>query len=257
MQDSLRDRIGKELDALATEGGSLVAMLAEAKAGQAKTTFNHFDFSAKYQHWYTRALPVVKALAPDRLREFVNYYEADPKRKSVEITNYRLQDFLAGFQPTPDHFTGKVPYDREVVAQVAAYNQLMILRALTSRLDSVLANLESRIATEVQDAGLASARQLLKVSPRAAGALAGVVLEDHLQRVAAKRGVKIVKKDPTIAEVNDPLKAAQVYDQPTWRRIQFLADIRNLCSHKKSQEPTEPQVQELLDGTAWVVANIN
>jgi hypothetical protein len=254
MKNSLRDRIGKELEALDTEGARLVAMLAEAKSAK---TFNHFDFSETYQQWYTRALPVVRTLAPDRLREFVAYYEPDPKRKTIDITTYRLQDFLAGFQPTPDRFSGKVPYEREVIAQVAAYNQLMILRSLTSRLDSILADLENRIATELQDAGLASARQLLKISPRAAGALAGVVLEDHLQRVAAIRGVKVAKKDPTIADLNDPLKAAEVYDQPTWRRIQFLADIRNLCSHKKSQEPTEAQVQELLGGTAWVVANIS
>jgi hypothetical protein len=257
MQDSLRDRIRIELEALSKDGGNLIRLLAEARDEKGKKAFNHFAFTAQYQQWYTRALRVVTTLAPDRLREFVSYYEADPKRKTPDVTNYRIQDFLNGLAPTPNRATGEVPYDRDVVTQVAVYNQLMILQALSSRLDSVLADVENRIAAELQDAGLAAACRLLNISPRAAGALAGVVLEDHLQRVAAERGIKITKKDPTIGDLNDPLKAAQVYDQPTWRRIQFLADIRNLYSHKKSKEPSETPVQELLDGTAWVIAHIS
>lgn len=257
MQESLRDRISKEIQALSTEGGNLVALLFSAKDAKAKKAFDHYGFSSKYQQWYARALRVVITLAPDRLREFASYYEVDRKRKAIDITSYRIQDFLNGFAPTANRYTGEIPYDREVVTHLAVYNQLMILQALTSRLDSVLTNVEGRIATELQDAGLAAARQLLKISWRAAGALAGVVLEDHLQRVAAARGVKIAKKDPTIADLNDPLKAADVYDQPTWRRIQFLAETRNVCSHKKSQQPSESQVQELLDGTAWIIANIS
>jgi hypothetical protein len=34
----------------------------------------------------------------------------------------------------------------------------------------------------------------------------GVVIEGHLQKVAASHDVKISKKHPTIAELNDPLK---------------------------------------------------
>jgi hypothetical protein len=257
MKDSLRDQIRKELEALSAEGDNIIKTLVGAKSETKKKEFNVFQFAARYQQWYTRALRVVTALAPERLREFVSYYEVDSKRKEIDLITYRIQDFLRGIGPTPNPHTGKVPYETVVIVNIAVYNQLTILRALNSGLDSVLASVESQIAAELQDSGLAASRKLLEISPRAAGALAGVVLEDHLQRVAHARGVKIAKKDPTVSDLNDPLKAAEVYDLPTWRRIQFLADIRNLCSHKKSKEPSEAQVQELLDGTAWVIGNIN
>jgi len=111
-------------------------------------------------------------------------------------------------------------------------------------------------AAPVEKVGLVIARQLLKVSVRAAGALVGVVIEGHLQKVAAAHNLKIAKKAPTIADLNDPLKAASVIDTAAWRKISFLGDLRNLCCHKKDTEPTKEQVIELIDGTEWLAKNI-
>jgi len=71
--------------------------------------------------------------------------------------------------------------------------------AAPSILPDVLANVESGVIADIQDAELITARQLKKVSIRAAGALAGVVLEDHLQRLAKRHNVRIAKKGPTIS----------------------------------------------------------
>jgi hypothetical protein len=38
-----------------------------------------------------------------------------------------------------------------------------------------------------------------------------------------------------------------------WRFIQHLADITNLCDHNKEREPTEEEVQELIEGVSKVV----
>jgi len=100
------------------------------------------------------------------------------------------------------------------------------------------------------------ARDLAKVSLRAAGALVGVVIEGHLQKVATAHALKLTKQHPTIADLNDPLKAASVIDTPTWRKISFLADIRNLCSHKKDVEPTKEQVEELIQGAEWLTKSV-
>ena len=101
-----------------------------------------------------------------------------------------------------------------------------------------------------------TAKQLVKVNLRAAGALAGVVLERHLQRAAANHGVSIRKKSPTISDLNDPLKQKGVYGVTIWRKIQLLADIRNICSHQKSDEPTKDQVNELIDGVNSIIKTI-
>jgi hypothetical protein len=91
---------------------------------------------------------------------------------------------------------------------------------------------------------------------RAAGALAGVVLERHLQRVAGNHRVLPSKKNPTIADLNDPLREAGVYELPTWRKIQLMADIRNLCTHQKSVEPTTDQVNELIAGANTIIKTV-
>ena len=65
----------------------------------------------------------------------------------------------------------------------------------------------------------------------AAGAVAGVVLEKHLHEVCVSHNVKLTKKHPTIADLNEALKSAQVIEISQWRFHQHLGDLRNLCDH--------------------------
>ena len=136
------------------------------------------------------------------------------------------------------------------------FNQLTIFKAVVERADSILGDIEAGLYAELQDNEVAIAKDLARVSPRAAGALVGVVIEGHLQKVASAHGVTLAKKNPTIADLNDPLKAASVIDTPTWRKISFLADLHNLCSHKKDSDPTKEQAEELIRGTEWLTKNV-
>jgi hypothetical protein len=166
---------------------------------------------------------------------------------------YVIQDFIKDV--VPNRFQHP-EFDSRKQVIICFFNQLTILKAIAERVDSVLDNIEGELYAELQDSELVIARQLAKVSLRAAGALIGVVIEGHLQKVADVKGVKVAKKNPTIADLNDPLKAASVIDTPTWRKISYLADIRNLCSHKKDAEPTREQVDELIQGAEWLTKNV-
>jgi len=135
-------------------------------------------------------------------------------------------------------------------------SQFSLLKSLSTRIDSVLSDVKGSLFVELQDQELKVASQLVEVNLRAAGAVAGVVLEGHLQRVAVNHGVSISKRNPTISDLNDPLKADGVYDIPTWRKIQHLADIRNYCDHKKEREPTEDEVKELIAGRDAIIKTI-
>ncbi|PHV25247.1 hypothetical protein CSQ93_24975 [Janthinobacterium sp. BJB426] len=239
-----RDTIKKEFIELYETG----AKLAQAFQKEEDKRF-HYD----YQTWYSKSSRAVAALAPDRHEEFRRYYEIDPKRKSLGYGTYVIQDFMKNIVPSGYGF--EKFNSRQQVLQ-CFLNQLAILHSLVAMIDSVLANLENELFADIQDNEVATARQLLKVSPRAAGALVGVVIEAHLQKVADAHSIKIPKKNPTIADLNDPLKVASVLDTAGWRKISFLADIRNLCSHKKDVEPTKEQVEELIEGAAWVTKNI-
>lgn len=207
----------------------------------------------RYQIWYTKALKIVASLAPDRILEFRAYYEINPTRKALGYGTYVLQDYLRNVIPNER----LVPnFDSFGQASLCVFNQVTILKAVMERADSTLLDIESALYSDLQDNEIETARRLAKVNLRAAGALIGVVIEGHLQKVASARGVKCAKKNPTIADLNDPLKAANVIDIPTWRRISYLADIRNICSHKKDREPTADEVADLINGAEWVSKNV-
>jgi len=239
-----RELIRQETDALYEEGAKLAVAFQKKEDKQ---------FQYDYQRWYTRALKTVSSLAPDRLAEFKAYYEIDPKRKALGYGTYVIQDCFKNVVPNKLHHP---QFDSRERTLICFFNQLTILKAVAERVDSVLDNIEGELYAELQDSELVIARQLSKVSLRAAGALVGVVIEGHLQKVADSKGVKVAKKNPTIADLNDPLKAASVIDTPTWRKISFLADLRNLCSHKKDVEPTGEQVDELIQGAEWLTKNV-
>ena len=239
-----RETIHKELTDLYKSG----VALAVAFHGKKEKQFHY-----AYQSWYTIALKAVASWAPDPLGEFRSYYEVDPKSKSFGYGTYVIQDYLKGVAPGSQYLRD---FDTRAEVVKCFHNQLAIVHAIDGRVDSVLSNIEGELYAEIQDNEVAIAKQLAKISPRAAGALVGVLIEGHLQKVAAAHGLKIAKKNPTIADLNDPLKAASVIDTPAWRKISFLADLRNLCSHKKDADPTKEQVDELIQGAEWLTKNV-
>jgi hypothetical protein len=212
-------------------------------------------FGTSYQRWYSRSLKIVEALAKDRLEEFISYYLIDKKRKFVNASTYVVQDYVMGIGAPEDSY-GESTFDHSNAAAIRLLNQAQILSSLKSRIDSVLQDVKGHLYAELQDAELAAAFQLFPISKRAAGSLGGVVLERHLQRVADNHSISIKKKNPTIADLNEPLKQAGVYDLTKWRRIQLLSDIRNMCSHQKSAEPTDDEVKELLNGVNSIIKSI-
>lgn len=206
-------------------------------------------FESAYQKWYTEAYAIIKQLLPDRLDEFEAFYKVDSKRKSVDVTTYKIQDWLMGLRAAPDKDTCELPfYDLAVVIMRFAV-QLEILKSLESRFESSLFDIKQLIQADLFDSELDVARELLKNGfLRAAGVIAGVVLEFHLSQVCTNHRLTLKKKVPAIADLNDLLKNSSVIDVPQWRFIQRLSDLRNLCAHKKHREPTADEITELIDG---------
>ena len=221
----------------------------------ASNTDDTIEFGSNYQLWYSKAIKIVEALAPERLVEFKSYYLIDPKRKQLSAETYTIQDYVKGIGARTGVYNTPL-WDVNNCVQVRVMNQIQILASLETRIDSVIQDVTGHLFSELQDKELEAASQLMKINVRAAGALAGVVLERHLQRVAKSHGITLRKKAPAISDLNDPLKEKSVYGIPIWRKIQYLADLRNICSHQKSDEPTKEQVKELLDGVNSIVKTV-
>lgn len=205
------------------------------------------NFLGDYQKWYSEAKVLVKQLLPDRLADFANYYEKHKSRKEINHETYCIEDYLQGLAVTRGLEKEEVVGKKSAIPKFE--QQLAILKAISSRFESSLFDIKQLVQADLFDSELEAARELMKHGfMRAAGAVAGVVLEKHLAQVAQNHNIKTRKTNPTISDFNDLLKNDGVLDTPSWRQIQRLGDIRNLCDHNKNRDPTKEEVIELVDG---------
>jgi len=206
-------------------------------------------FQSEYQSWYTEACAVLKQLIPDRLAEFQSLYQPHSKRKTLlDVLTYTIQDWLNGVRSLNDIY-GKRHFDDAGVVTMKFRTQVSILESAQRRYESSLFDIRKLLQADLFDTELGAARELLRNGYiRAAGAVAGVVIEAHLLQVAEDHKIAVKKKNPSISDLNNLLKEESVLDIPEWRFVQRLADLRNLCDHKKGREPTVEEIEELING---------
>ena len=261
------DRYKKDLDALIRKGTLLhvamqqechpqeMARVAEESLGDKSDAVIQAlpSFKGEYQPWYSEAKALVRQLLPDRLADFTRYYEKPKTRKNITFENYTIEDYLQGL-------TRRRGIDT-VVGPAAAiprfYQQLRLVEAIRGHFQSSLFDIRQIAQADLFDSEIDAAKELTKNKFfRAAGVVAGVVLERHLKEVCGAHAVTIRKRAPQMSDLNDALKGANVIDIPQWRSIQHLGDIRNLCAHDGESEPTADQVGDLLAGVSKVTKTI-
>lgn len=209
-------------------------------------------FGESYQSWFTEAYAALRQLLPSRLEEFDELYRGDKRRKTFDVATYSVKDWLTGLR-APEDWTGKKQFKAPDVVFSKFKMQLEILASVERRFESSLFEIRQLLQADLFDSELEVAGELLKKGHlRAAGIVAGVVLETHLAEVVAAHDLVLRKKNPGIADFNDMLKAKGVIEVPTWRHLQHLGDIRNICGHKKKRDPTAEEVEELIAGTTKV-----
>lgn len=251
----LRKQIRGELSTLVTQCESFLV----SDKQKIRLTSKFFE---EYQNWYSRALAPMRYLLPDRLDEFVSLYKSKPagKTASSSAVDYGIDSYLMGVRVQRTGQFGEPPtdvFDHEANVIMRVRQQNAILRSSLSRSEDILSNISGLLQVALFDSQLDAARELSKHGHlRAAGAVAGVVLEAHLASVAHNHNLSVKKKDPSVADWNDALKNADVIDVPIWRNIQRLGDIRNYCVHKKDRDPTKDEVAELLDGVDKVAKTL-
>lgn len=260
-----KDKYIKDLNSLILRGVELQRGLYNELRDEYKESFDKLSadekekflkasFKDNYNSWYNEALCLIKQLMPDRLDEFVSLYKL-PKRKDQEISylSYTISDYLLGVVVKEMRYVklnGKAAVPK-------FQQQLQIVISLKDRFKSSLYDIEQLVQADMMDSEIDSAKLLLKNGfLRAAGAICGVVLEKHFSTICDKRGIKPPKKNPCLNDYNQLLKDEGIIDTPTWRKISYLADIRNLCDHNKREEPTKEQLKDLVDGTEKTIKTV-
>ena len=215
------------------------------------------SFRGTYQQWYSEAKALVRQLLPDRLSDFTRYYEKPKNRKNVTFENYTIEDCLQGLHVTINREYGSTQVVGPDAAFPSFFQQLSIVKSIREHFRSSLFDVRQLAQADLFDSELDAAKELAKNGfYRAAGALAGVVLERHLREVCYNHDVTIQKKKPPLSDLNNALKDAAVLDTPQWRSVQHLGDLRNQCVHDGEAEPTKDQVEDLLAGVAKVTKTI-
>lgn len=209
----------------------------------------------KYQIWYSEALVIIKLILPDRLADFIRYYEKPKTRKVIEHGSYVIEDYLQNLTVTQGWESKKVVGPDSALPAFA--QQISILKSVERRFESTLFDIRQLVQADLFDSEIGAAKELLKNKfHRAGGAIAGVVLEKHLHQVSLNHNLTVGKKDPSINDFNELLKKHEIIDTPQWRFIQHLGDIRNLCDHNKLKEPTPDEVNDLINGVEKITKTI-
>lgn len=239
----------QEIEKLIEDGGKLYsALILEEKNQEHEDCKDLPYFIRNYETWYTKALAVIKQITPDRYSDFTKLY-SEGKKRELTSTTYCIADALRGIYSGNYHYG---PWD----ASLCVFRQVSMLQACLDSFDSKVFDIQTTLQADIFDSELDSAKHLLKVGfLRPAGAICGVVIEKHLSKVCENRGISLKKKHPAIIDYNDALKDV-AYDVVEWRRIQRLADIRNLCDHNKDREPTKDEVEELISGTEKLIKTV-
>ena len=221
---------------------------------ETKDSIKKLSFKKNYNSWYNESLTLIKQLIPERYDDFVSYYK-QPKRKKITLETYTISDYLVGFLTTTHVYDQYYTEPKFIISKYQ--QQLSIIESLKSRFKSSLFEIKQLVQADMFDSELDAAKELNKKGfHRAAGAICGVVIEKHLHGVCETRGIAISKKNPAINDYNELLKNNDVIDTPTWRFIQRLGDIRNLCDHNKTEEPTKENINDLIDGTDKIIKTI-
>lgn len=264
------EKYKKDLDALISDGEALQCAMQKESIPEEfekaykkvlKGKYEEFikkipRFAGKYQEWYSVSLALIKKLMPDRVSDFTKLYER-PKANRKEIThdNYTVEDYLFGLTVTRGWEKTTVVGPSAAIPRFE--QQLNILKSVKQRFVSSLFDIKQLVQADLFDCELKAAEELNKKGfMRGAGAIAGVVLEKHLEQVSESHKLTTGKKNPGINDYNQLLKDNDIIEVKNWRFIQRLADLRNLCDHNKKDEPEKEEIEELISGVEKVTKTI-
>lgn len=213
------------------------------------------NFKKQYQVWYPRAYRCVRIFAPERLEEFEQYYTGNKKMKNLSYLDAGITHYLQGIVTTRTYGDDVDYYGRFTSGMET---QINILQGIDENLDDTLFNIESEIHFGIFRSEIDIAKELNKSKQlRAAGAIAGVVIEEHLKLTCHNRDVKFRKKNPSISDYNEALKKDKVIDTVTWRLITRCADIRNYCVHSKERGPKPDEVDDIIRGAEKIISEVH
>ncbi|MCB1593037.1 MAG: HEPN domain-containing protein [Alphaproteobacteria bacterium] len=212
-------------------------------------------FMRKYHDWYSQASAFLRQILPERYDEFVDLYRPDPARQRVDITTYKIQDWIKGHKANQNEHGKKVFEDLQATI-MNFQTQLNILKSTATYFKSSLYDIRKILQADLHQSELDSARELLRNGHEGAAAIvAGLALEKHLEGVCVHRGLE-VQKNGGIEALSDFLKEHELIDATNWRLINKLGDLRNQCGSEGQGEPDAREIGDLIEGAEKIIRTV-
>lgn len=250
-----KELLQKELEILINEGKELMVMFYYKAQKSFRFSEEEYKIIKKYgtkdfvlekayNSFYTRTLLVLSKILPERLDEFKECYISNNPNTLYDISRYLLHVQCINL---------KGSYEIYAIKQFE--RQLGFLEAAKDLINTTCYNIENDIRYHVYIDELDAAEHLLKRNYiRAAGSVAGVVLENHLKVVCKSISNIDLDGNETLSKYNALLKN-QIGDI-LWGRIDAISRIRNLCDHAKDSNPTKNDVQFLINETKEIIREV-
>jgi hypothetical protein len=205
-----------------------------------------------YQDWYTATRRLVAHVLPDRRREFEAYYRSRHADAAAQPTIAAILVGWSAAKPASER--------REGFARLfdSGNEQRAFLRLFDMQLAILASALPTLLPAErPYDRELELAHELLKAGHRrAAGALAGMALEQHLRRVARHRGLELAPGEARgAAPLNRELRAAGVYGGSRAKQIRDLIELSSACQ-RGTEKPSPQRLARLLAGVDDVLQGL-
>jgi hypothetical protein len=189
------------------------------------------ELREEYESWFAQAEELVSTHLPQRTEEF--------ERRRTDVKKYIKLEKNAKFDPER-YVNGALDYFSE---------QRNILNAIPGKVEAEKLSLRQQISDTFSKDEIQQARELLDEElMRAAGVLAGVALERHLQMECDEADLGYDHNDG-IASLAQTLYEADEINSTTLSSLETLGQIRNDCAHANQQEPNEHKVRKLIDDT--------
>jgi HEPN domain len=183
---------------------------------------------------------LIKEYIPQKEQEFLKCYEDDRTSLGV-IDMLQLRDawWVGIYHPVTRRFIDNFEIQRSILLSVPDVADVKEL------------NLRKLISADVARTEIEEAEVLFSGKHhRAAGSVAGVALELHLKTQCDIKGVSYKPTD-TLDPLATALYTAGELDKTELKHIQYLASIRNKCSHP--DPVTEGEVKALIEGVKKII----
>ncbi|SRR5258708_9799605 len=199
------------------------------------------DAIIKYQQWYSTAFQLVKEYAPEWAERFEYVYSTNSYR-SIHVMDYLKLEGYSTYL-TRDGLISDFVSDLET--------QMAILLSIPHIVEIQEMSLRKLISVDIARTEIEQAELLLTTGfERAAGSIAGVALELHLKTLCDVNEV-LYPPRATIDPLAQALYQAKKLDITELKHIQYLASIRNKCSHPNPVSTAE--IQSLIEGVKKLI----